>query len=344
MENLECELNINKLYEEISQSKYNNDINDKILEENEHTKEYCNICNSETRIEKYGLLICKTCGTQTNIIIDSSLESRDYGQNDTKVRTTRCDTFKSDMVSSNSSFSSIVLNDYKSNNNIISKIHSWNSRTYEENTLQQDLNNMKVLSENYGINNCIIKEAQTIYKQISEQKHKKKDKKISIQAACVQCACKLYNVPRDTNEMSLIFNIPKKEIRRGCKQFEEIWCIINENNNSSLYKELRPSNSVDFLLRRCQQLKLSDEIIDICKEVCLYIEKEDFLIKHIPLSRVAVGIYFTCYHLNININKNHITDICGISEVTINKCFQKLLKIKDKIIDNTRLVNIYIDC
>lgn len=343
MENFENELNINELYEQISKNKINESFDQDECEQ-ESSKDECKKCKSKNRIEKYGVFICMDCGCQSNIIIDSTLESRDYGQNDTKVRTSRCDTFKNDMVSNNNEFSSIVLNDFKTGNNIISKIHTWNSRTYEQNTLQSDLNNMKILAENYGINNCIIREAQTIYKQISEQRHKKKAKKISIQAACIQCACKLNNVPRDTNEMSLMFNIPKKEIRRGCKQFEEIWCIINQNNNTSLYKELKPSNSIDFLLRRCEQLKLSPEIINICEDVCNYIEKEDFLIKHIPLSRVAVGIYFSCYHLNVNINKNNITDICGISEVTINKCFQKLLKIKDKIIENTQLKHINSDC
>lgn len=299
----------------------------------------CTNCGSIDRIKKYGFFICMDCGSQTSIIIDTALESRDYGQSDTKTRNPRCETFKNDMSLSKNEYSSIALTKFKTSASIISKIHNWNSRTYEENTLHADLANLKSLAENYGINVCIIREAQHIYKQIYEQKHKKKAKKLSIQAACIQCACKLNNVPRDSNEMAEMFNIPKKDIRRGAKQFEEIWCIINENNDTDLYKDLQPSNSVDFLLRRCHQLNLSEGIIELCSEVCTYIEEGDFLIKHIPLSRVAVGIYFTCHYLNISINKYNITEICGISEVTINKCFQKLLKIKDIIVKNTSLKN-----
>ena len=84
-------------------------------------------------------------------------------------------------------------------------------------------------------------------------------------------------------------------------------------------------------------MKLSNEIVGLCEEVCNYIESEDYLITHIPLSRTAGCIYFTCVFLNVLVDKNKITEICSISEVTINKCYQKLMKIKDDIIKNTSL-------
>ena len=65
----------------------------------------------------------------------------------------------------------------------------------------------------------------------------------------------------------------------------------------------------------------------------------NYLIKHIPLSRTAGCIFFTCEFLNISINKSDITKVCSISDVTVNKCYQKLLKIKDEIIENTELTN-----
>ena len=70
-------------------------------------------CDIDCRIEKYGYYICRECGIQTNIIIDTGLETRDYGQNDTKVRNPRCDTFKSDLTSHQNQGSSIVLNSFK---------------------------------------------------------------------------------------------------------------------------------------------------------------------------------------------------------------------------------------
>ena len=90
-------------------------------------------------------------------------------------------------------------------------------------------------------------------------------------------------------------------MRKGAKQFEEMWSIINEENKDSLYTDLKPCNSVNFLQRRTRELKLSNEIKDLCEEVCSYVEKEDYLIKHVPLSRTAGCIYFTCEFLKVSI-------------------------------------------
>ena len=116
-----------------------------------------------------------------------------------------------------------------------------------------------------------------------------------------------------------------------------MWSVINEENKEALYTKLKPCNSTKFLQRRTRDLKLSNEIMELCKEVCTYVEKEDYLIKHIPLSITAGCIYFTCEYLKIPVNKTDITSVCSISEVTINKCYKKLINIRDNIIENTSL-------
>ena len=206
-------------------------------------------------------------------------------------------------------------------------------------TFNKNSRDMESVALNSGISPCIIVEAKYMYKKLAFHKYKKKAKKEAIQAACIQCSCKINNVPRDSNEMAIMFNISKKDMRKGAKQFEEMWSIINEENKDTLYTKLKPCNAVNFLKGRSRKLKLPNEVNNLCEEVCEYVEKEDYLIKHIPLSRTAGCIYFTCEFLKISINKNEITSICSISEVTINKCYKKLLNIKDEIIENTSLKN-----
>ena len=301
----------------------------------------CLECKSENIIEKYGYYICKSCGVQYNNVIDSTQEWRYYGSNDNKSSDpARCGMPVNELLP-NIGIGSIICSNNKESIQMrrIRQIHSWNSVGYTDTTFTKNSKDMEILALHHGISNCIIDEAKHMYKKVSYHKYKKKAKKEALQAACIQCACKLKNVPRDSNEMAKMFGISKKDMRRGAKQFEEIWSIINENNQQTLYTELKPSNSVNFLQRRCSELKLSNEIVGLCEEVCKYIEDEDYLITHIPLSRTAGCIYFTCVTLNIVVDKNKITDICSISEVTINKCFQKLIKIKDDIIENTSLKN-----
>ena len=44
------------------------------------------------------------------------------------------------------------------------------------------------------------------------------------------------------------------------------------------------------------------------------------------------GVYFVAFNCNQNISKLDIKNVCGVSEVTINKCFKKLDSLKDKLI------------
>ncbi len=45
---------------------------------------------------------------------------------------------------------------------------------------------------------------------------------------------------------------------------------------------------------------------------------------------IASGIiYFICYLCKLNVNKKNISLICKVSEVTINKCFKKLINFVD---------------
>jgi len=48
---------------------------------------------------------------------------------------------------------------------------------------------------------------------------------------------------------------------------------------------------------------------------------------------IAAGIVFLISHVcNLNISKLDIKKICGVSEVTINKCFKKLYNLQEDLI------------
>jgi len=75
-------------------------------------------------------------------------------------------------------------------------------------------------------------------------------------------------------------------------------------------------------------LGLSDRVFEACKIILIYIENKKYLDKHTPLSRTSTIIYYIIERLGISINKHNILQTCEISQVTINKCYQKLMKFK----------------
>jgi len=317
----------------------NNDNNDK--NNTPPNLNICSECGKEEIIEKEGNYICMNCGIKFNKIIDSSQEWRYYGENDNKSSDpARCGLPINELYAG-SSMGTTMCSFSKCNSKLkdFYKKSWWNLSNYMDITFNKNAKDMEIIAKSNGMNNCIIEEAKYKYKKIMFYKFKKKAKKEAIQAACIQYACKINNVPRDSNEMALMFNLSKQDMRKGTKQFKEIISIIEEENSEENYINLNPDNSINFLKRRCSQLKISNEIYELCKEVCIYIEDNNHLIKHIPLSRTAGCVFFTTEFLNLSINKSDITNVCSISEVTINKCYQKLLKIKDDIITNTSLIN-----
>ena len=72
-------------------------------------------------------------------------------------------------------------------------------------------------------------------------------------------------------------------------------------------------------------------MFDACCIILIYIEKNKYLEKHTPLSRTSTIIYYIIERLNITINKHTILQTCEISQVTINKCYQKLMKYKKEL-------------
>lgn len=310
-------------------------------------EEYCSICEEYNMVQIDGYYTCNKCGNQDASVIDNGQEWRYYGQFDNKSSDpARCGIPTNDLVP-NSCIGSVISSNWNESWGMkrIRKIQSWNSISYRDTTLMNSFNNITNVASSSGIPNCIIEESKVLYKTVTDIKSYKKAKKEAMQAACVQWACKMKGFPRDSSEMAIMFGIEKKDMRKAAKQFEEIWNTlkIQQMEKSDIQQEdisnFKPSTSTDYLHRSCSKLNVSDDIYQICKEVSEYIESEDHLTKHIPLSRTAGCIYFTYQMLNIDIDKNSITNVCNVSEVTINKCYQKLLKINAEIIENTSLSN-----
>ena len=69
----------------------------------------------------------------------------------------------------------------------------------------------------------------------------------------------------------------------------------------------------------------------------MQIEKHQYIPENTPNSIAGGVIYFVVQECKLNINKSEIKTISGVSEVTINKCYKKLEKIRDKLIPSVIL-------
>ena len=337
-------MSIDSLFEQIKINK-NNNLNNEIKNNNQEEIIECIECKSGNLVEKYGNYVCKDCGVYNESIIDFKQEWRYYGSEDNKQNDpSRCGIPTNELLPQSSIGSVIGFGNNESNMmRRIRNMQYWNTIPYRESSLLESFNNISILSQNAGISSCIIEEAKYMYKRVSELKTSRRTKKEAMKAASIYLACQVKKVPRSCKEIAKIFNIDNVKIMsKSIKSFEEIWNSIKEKEKEKKKEEnvhmtIKTNNlkdefeSVQYLHRYCSKLEINNNIYDYCLKLLVYIENEKLLETHNPLSRISSCLFYITEKYKLNISKESIIKICDVSEVTINKCNNKLLKYNNNI-------------
>ena len=87
-----------------------------------------------------------------------------------------------------------------------------------------------------------------------------------------------------------------------------------------------------FINRFCSKLNINEELTKLCLFVAMKIDKDQLIPENTPQSVAAGIIYFISQICNLNVSKKNVKIASNTSEVTINKCYKKLEKIKDKLV------------
>ena len=275
----------------------------------------------KNQIQDNGMILCKDCGNYVTNIVDGP-EWRFYGANDSKSSNpTRCGMPVNQLLPF-SSVGTSISNRGGLKMNRVKTVHNWNSIPYKERSLMKVFQWINDICKKYNLPEIIIKEAQSLYSIISKIKISRGSNRKGIIAACVYFACKDLKVGRSVNEIAEIFSIDSKILTKGCKQFKEI--IESSKQNTKRINGYKSVTMDDFIGRFCSKLNLTqDDIKEIhklvkqCKD--LGIENENT-----PPSMAAGCIFLYIKHNKTDFNKQGISDVCKISEVTINKCYKKL--------------------
>jgi transcription initiation factor TFIIIB Brf1 subunit/transcription initiation factor TFIIB len=111
---------------------------------------------------------------------------------------------------------------------------------------------------------------------------------------------------------------------------DEISDSDRHNDNESILNQHNDiiANYNGKLNRFISLLGLDDRVYQAGKQILEHVESNNYLDKHNPLSRIASILSYVIERLNINIKKYQIIQICQVSQVTIDKCYQKLMKYK----------------
>ena len=124
---------------------------------------------------------------------------------------------------------------------------------------------------------------------------------------------------------------------KGCKN---ALAIINNlekdmvNKDKTVFVTTKPDAFID---RFCSKLNMNIELTKLCHFISMKIEKLNIMPENTPHSIAAGVVYFISQFCKLNISKHDVKNVSEISEVTINKCFKKLEKVKDDLLPSVIL-------
>ncbi len=289
------------------------------------TKSVCKNCKSPNLVidNSKGHMVCTDCAVINEEYLDENPEiSNNDGEGSNNSRYGAPSSF---FFPKSSLGTKIVSKGY----NRISLLQKQGQMPYKEKSLMDVLETIQLKCKKYGITQSIIDSAKILYKKVSESVHakgKRKGKSIimrcinrrSMIAACLFHACKLQKETRSPKEIADIYDLEIKHVNRGCRKF----CDIIDAN--TLFYQIKSSQSSDFIERFAKKLNIDKQYINISKDVSNNIHKLDLASTHEPPSVAAGCILLVTQYYNIQINKKQISDIFGISDVTISKTFRKI--------------------
>jgi transcription initiation factor TFIIIB Brf1 subunit/transcription initiation factor TFIIB len=258
--------------------------------------------------------------------LDYSPEWRYFGAEDKNANDpTRCGNPINPLLEM-SSYGCKVLHTPKSSKEMmkIGKWIAWQSMPHKEKSLYDEFQFITIMAQNAGINKIFINDAMAIHKDISEQKIFRGINRDGIKAASIYISCRLNGCPRTSHEIAEIFNIDKASATAGCSTAVNILNNIERGVSTDGHADLCLTKPSDFVDRYCSKLGMSQELIMVSKFVTDKVEKGAVKCNNTPHSVAAGIIYFVAQNCRMPLTKTDVRRVCGVSEVTINKCYAKM--------------------
>ena len=151
-------------------------------------------------------------------------------------------------------------------------------------------------------------------------------------AASIYISSRIHNLPRTAKEIAVMFHLDNTSATKGCKNAVNILNKIEKNMNNLEKTHFCDTKPIAFIDRYCSRLNINSELTKVAQFVALRIEKNNLMPENTPHSTAAGIVYFISCICNLNLTKRDVNLVSEISEVTINKCYKKLEKLKKQLI------------
>lgn len=304
-------------------------------------KQICSACKDKLFLTDDGFMGCinPKCGVLDTNTLEYGAEWRYYGADDNgHSDPTRCGMPINPLLIE-SSFGCKILQGSGSNWEMrkIKRYTEWQSMPYKEKSQYDEFQQITTMAQNHNIPKIIIDCAIRYHKKISEQRTFRGLNRHGIIAASIYISCSINKCPRTAKEIADIFNLDNTSATKGCKNAMGIINGLERDFENDDKTHLTQTTPDVFIERFCSKLNITEELTKLCKFIAVKVERMHLIPENTPPS-IAVGIiYFVCQKCNINATKKTIFNVTRVSEVTINKCSQKLMEYERELMPKSIL-------
>lgn len=296
----------------------------------------CDLCKSPLTIMEDGFPTCTNsqCGIMYKNVLDFSPEWRFFGGSDKHaVDQTRCGNPVNPLLKE-SSFGCKILCDHRSSYEMkrIRKWTEWQSTPHKEKSLYDEFQFITIMAQNAGIPKIFIDCAMSVHKDFSEQKMFRGINRDGIKAASIYISCRLNGCQRTAFEIAGIFKLDRRSATYGCSMAVSILNNIERSLEPGQKTEFGKTTAIVFIDRYCSKFNINSELTLLAKFIAGIVENDSILSNNTPQSSATGILYFVAEKCGLSISKTDIKNVCGVSEVTVNKCYRKLNDVKEKLL------------
>lgn len=183
--------------------------------------------------------------------------------------------------------------------------------------LMNGLKEISSMADRISLPRVIVDHAQSLFKQVHEQKLIRGRAHDAVAATCLFIACRHEEVPRSFKEICRISKYTKKEIGRCFKHLSRVLPQHAENGTNSI------SHSPErFMSRYCSNLNLPRNVQRLATHIAREVEKLDIARGRVYLSIYAAAILMASLTMECKKSVKEIHEAVGVAEGTIRQTYR----------------------
>ncbi|WP_296802316.1 transcription initiation factor IIB [uncultured Methanobrevibacter sp.] len=304
-----------------------------MLSDDEHKA--CPVCNSTERFvdNSRAEVCCARCGLVLDEnLIDSGPEWRafDHEQRDKRTRTGAPLTYT---ISDKGLNTTIDWKDKdihghkipERNKAQIYRLRKWNKRMRVsgagERNLAFALSELDRDSSRLGIPRSVREDAAIIYRSAAKNKLIRGRSIEVVVASALYAACRRCNIPRTLDEIAIASNVSKKQVGKTYRFLSR-----------ELNIKLKPTSPSDYISRFASKLGLSGEVQAKAIEIINKAVKAGLSSGKGPTGVAAAALYIASLLLGERKTQKEVSEISGVTEVTIRNRYKELSEKIDMVV------------